>query len=619
MNFDIHEELKKLPASPGVYLMHGENDEIIYVGKAVSLRNRVRQYFQSSRGKSVKIAQMVPQIRRFEYIVTDSELEALVLENNLIKEHRPKYNSMLKDDKTYPYICVTLGEMFPRVLVVRRVRKDGGRYFGPYTNAGAVREVIELVRKLFGLRTCAMRLPATGEVRPCLYHHIGECPAPCTGEIPREVYAERVQAAVRFLSGDHDAEIRDLTEKMQAASEAMEYEKAMEYRDKIAAIREIAEKQKITGQDEDDRDVLALARDREDAVVQVFFVRGGKLIGREHFYLHAPEEEADGAVLESFITQYYSGAAFLPKELMLDRTTGEDALLAEWMSKRKGQKVRILIPQRGLKEKLVEMAAENAAMVLSRDRERLKREEGRTTGAVREIGKVTGVSKIRRMEAYDISNISGTDSVGSMVVFENGRPKRNDYRKFRLRTVSGPDDYASMREVLLRRFQRAVEGSAGFDVLPDLLLMDGGKGQVGIAEEVLEETGLSIPVCGMVKDDTHSTRGLYYKGREVPLEKDSEGFKLITRIQDEAHRFAIEYHRSLRSRGQVRSILDEIEGIGPARRKALLRAFGSAEGVRKATLEALAAVPSMNRAAAEKVRAYFDEDRKTPLVTDEDV
>ena len=605
MAFDIQEELKKLPGKPGVYIMHGQQDEIIYVGKAVSLKNRVRQYFQSSRGKSVKIASMVPRISRFEYIVTDSELEALVLENNLIKEHRPKYNTMLKDDKTYPYIRVTLGEPYPRVVLARSMKKDQSKYYGPYTNAGAVREVIELTRRLYGLRNCQKKLPSGKEERPCLYHHIGECPAPCAGLISEEEYGRHVKDAVSFLNGNVKAETDRLTRLMQEASEKMDYEKAIEYRDLIAAIEAIGEKQKITGQDEGDRDVIAAAKDGQDAVAQVFFVRGGKLIGREHFFLKTPQETSDAELLEQFITQYYAGTPFIPRELMIPVSLENTPLIESWLSEKKGRTVKILVPQRGMKEKLVEMARENAITVLWRDRERIKREEGRTIGAVKEIARLLELPEISRMEAYDISNISGYESVGSMVVFEKGKPKRTDYRKFRIRTVQGPDDYASMREVLTRRFLRAKEASAGFERLPDLLLMDGGKGQVNIALEVLQELSLDIPVAGMVKDDTHSTRGLYYHNVELPIDTASEGFKLITRIQDEAHRFAIEYHRLLRSKGQVHSILDEIEGVGPARRKALMRAFGGIDEIRAASVEELAEVPSMNRGAAEKVYAFF--------------
>ena len=608
MTFDIQEELKKLPKQPGVYIMHDTQDAIIYVGKAVSLRNRVRQYFQSPKGKSLKVASMVQQIARFEYIVTDSELEALVLENNLIKEHRPKYNTMLKDDKTYPYIKVTQGEVFPRVILTRSMKKDNAHYFGPYTNAGAVRDVIALVRKLFRIRTCQKKIPSAKEERPCLYYHIGECPAPCAGLITQEAYAEHVSRAVDFLNGNVKEVVEDLKEKMTAASLDMEYEKAIEYRDLITAIELIGEKQKITSMDQGDRDVIGLARDGEDAVAQVFFVRDGKLTGREHFLMHAAPEEENAAVLAGFLMQFYDSTPHLPREIMLPFAADGAELIEEWLSEKKKQRVFLRVPQRGTKEKLVEMASENAEMILTRDRDRLKREEDRTYGAVREIADLLGMEEITRMEAYDISNISGYESVGSMVVFENGRPKRSDYRKFRIKTVVGPDDYASMEEVLTRRFARAKEGSAGFETLPDLLLMDGGRGQVNIALSVLDKLSLPIPVCGMVKDDSHNTRGLYYENVELPIEKTSEGFKLITRIQDEAHRFAIEYHRLLRSKGQVRSVLDGIEGIGPARRKALLRAFGSVEAIRDTDEETLAKAPSMNRAAAHKVWTFFHPD-----------
>ncbi len=621
-DFDIGEELKKLPGKPGVYIMHDRHDEIIYVGKAVSLKNRVRQYFQSPKGKSPKVQRMVQQIDRFEYILTDSELEALVLESNLIKEHRPKFNTMLKDDKSYPYICVTTGEPYPRVLMVRSMKKDSSRYFGPYPTAGAVHDMIELVHRLFLIRDCSRKLPAdAGKDRPCLNYHIGQCGAPCQGLITPEEYQENVRKALDFLNGHVDGVVSELEKKMQEASSEMKFEEAASYRDLIESIRIIGEKQKITALNADDRDIIALAMDQgemeegteaggsppavQDAVVQVFFVRGGRLIGREHFFLRVEDTDERGQVLADFISQYYAGTPFVPSELMLEEEVPDQELLARWLTERRGGRVEIRIPKRGMKEKLVELARENAENVLSRDRERLKREELRTRGAVREIAGLLSLEKADRMEAYDISNISGFESVGSMVVYDRGKPKRTDYRKFRIRSVEGPNDYASMEEVLSRRFARAREGSLGFAVLPDLILMDGGKGQVHIAEKVLEEQGLTIPVAGMVKDDYHHTRGLYFHDTELPIDRNSEGFKLITRIQDEAHRFAIEYHRLLRSKGQVRSILDEIDGIGEARRKALMRAFGSLEAIRDADIGQLAAVPAMNRAAAEKVYAFF--------------
>ena len=606
MTFDIKEELSKLPARPGVYIMHDENDGIIYVGKAVSLRNRVRQYFQSSRGKSVKITAMVSKIRRFEYIVTDSELEALVLENNLIKEHHPKYNTMLKDDKTYPYIKVTLDEKFPRVTLVRKMKKDRGKYYGPYSNSGAVRETIDLTRKLFGIRNCDKKIPFKNGERACLFYHIGECPAPCIGKINEEDYHANVEKAIDFLGGNYKDEIEDLRQKMEEASEKLEFEKATRYRDQIRSIEAIGQRQKITGTAMDDKDVIAMARNGNDAVVQVFFVREGKLIGREHFYMSTVQDDSDPKVLESFISQYYAGTPFVPQTLMLQHDIENRELIEEWLSGIKDHKVHVVVPKKGMKEKLVEMAAENASIVLTRDRERIKREESRTTGAAEEIAKALGIDHIERMEAFDISDISGFDSVGSMVVFEKGRPKRTDYRKFKIKTVAGPDDYQCMKEVLTRRFKRGIDGARGFERLPDLIMMDGGAGQVNVALEVLGVLKIDIPVSGMVKDDFHNTRALYYKGKEVEIDRNSEGFKLVTRIQDEAHRFAIEYHRLLRTKGQVHSILDDISGIGPARRKALMRHFESLESIKAATLEELANIPSMDMRAARAVKDFFN-------------
>ena len=616
--FDIEEELKKLPAKPGVYLMHDEKDAIIYVGKAVSLKNRVRQYFQSSRNKGVKIEQMVTHIARFEYIVTDSELEALVLECNLIKEHRPKYNTMLMDDKTYPYIKVTVNEEFPRVLFSRRLKKDKAKYYGPYTSAGAVKDTIELIHKLYQIRTCSRSLPRDiGKERPCLNYHIKQCAAPCQGYISKEQYAQNVGKVLEFLNGNYGPLLKELEEKMKAASDAMEFEKAIEYRELLSSVKQIAQKQKITNSDMEDKDIIAMAVDGEDAVVQVFFIRDGRLIGRDHFYLRASESEPEKEILGSFIKQFYAGTPYIPRELMLQEAIDDQELIEQWLTARKGHRVYLRVPKIGTKEKLVELAKKNAAMVLSQDKERIKREEGRTIGAMKEISTLLGLSDISRVEAFDISNTNGFESVGSMVVYERGKPKRSDYRKFKIRTVKGPDDYASMHEVLTRRFRHGMEEErelrsrempeelGSFTRFPDLLMMDGGKGQVNVALQVLEELGLRIPVCGMVKDDNHRTRGLYFNNVEIPIVRNSEGFRLITRIQDEAHRFAIEYHRSLRSKEQVHSVLDDIEGIGPSRRKALMRQFQSLEAIREADVETLAAVPSMNRAAAERVWKFF--------------
>lgn len=604
--FDIEEELKKLPAKPGVYLMHDEKDAIIYVGKAISLKNRVRQYFQTSRNKGPKIEKMVTKIARFEYIVTDSELEALILECNLIKEHRPKYNTMLTDDKSYPFVKVTLGEEYPRVLFARQMKKDKSRYFGPYTSSGAVKDSIDLVNKLFGLRTCNRSLPRDiGKERPCLYYQIHQCSAPCQGYISKEQYREQVKGAVDFLNGNFKNTIRELETKMQMASEELRFEDAMEYRDMIANVKRIGERQKITDSDGEDKDIIALAMDNDDAVVQIFFVRGGKITGREHFFLRAAAGDSKAVVLQSFVKQYYIGTPFIPKELILQEEIEEISVLEEWLTKKRGKRVYISVPKIGTKEKLVELAEKNARMVLIQDKERLKREEGRTIGAVREIANWLQLEKLNRIEAFDISNISGFESVGSMVVYEKGRPKRNDYRKFKIKWVKGPNDYASMEEVLTRRFQRAFDQSEGFTCLPDLIMMDGGRGQVNIAIDVLKKMNLNIPVCGMVKDDHHRTRGLYFENVEIPIDRNTEGFKLITRIQDEAHRFAIEYHRLLRSKGQVHSILDDINGIGPARRKALMRAFQSIEDIKNATVEELKEIPSMNEQSAREVYKFF--------------
>ena len=611
--FIIEDELKKLPAKPGVYIMHGEKDEIIYVGKAISLKNRVRQYFQSSRNKGAKIERMVTHITRFEYIITDSELEALVLECNLIKEHRPKYNTMLKDDKSYPFIKVTVHEPYPRVLFARRMKKDKARYFGPYTSGGAVKDVIELVRKLYQVRSCNRSLPRdTGKDRPCLYYHMKQCKAPCQGYISQEEYRKNINKVIKFLNGDFQDAISELMEKMQKASEEMRYEDAMEYRDLISSIRKIGERQKITGYGQEDRDIIAVAMDDsedlrdQDAVVQVFFIRDGRLIGRDHFYLRVAKGDTKAQVLSSFLKQFYAGTPFIPSEIMLQCEIEDADIIEEWLSGRRKQKVHIRVPKKGTKEKLVELALENARMVLAKDRERIRREEGRTIGAVHEVEEWLGLKNVVRMEAYDISNISGFESVGSMVVYEKGRPKRSDYRKFKIKWVQGPNDYASMEEVLTRRFTHESNGEFdSFARLPDLILMDGGRGQVNIAMKVLNELGISIPVCGMVKDDHHRTRGLYFNNVEIPIDTSGEGFRLITRIQDEAHRFAIEYHRSLRSREQVHSILDDIPGIGDTRRKSLLRKFKSVENIRDASEEELAQTESMNARSARQVYEFF--------------
>lgn len=616
--FNFEEELKKLPKEPGVYIMRDDKDVILYVGKAVNLHNRVRSYFRENIGRGPAIDKMVTLIARFEYIVTDSELEALVLENNLIKENSPKYNTLLKDDKTYPYIKVTLGEEYPRILFSRTMKKDKSKYFGPYTSAAAVKDTIELLNKLYNLRTCNRNLPRDiGLERPCLNYHIKQCLAPCQGYVSKEAYREQVNRALEFLNGNYNVILRELEQKMKSASDVLDFETAASYRDLYNSVKQVSQKQKITDSVGEDKDIVALYQDGAEAVVQVFFVRDGKLIGREHYYMTHVSEGNKPEILENFVKQFYAGTPFIPRELMLQYEIGDRELIEKWLSDRKGGRVYIRVPKIGSKEKLVELAAQNARHILEQDRERLKREEGRTIGAVKEIAQILGLERIERMEAFDISNINGFENVGSMIVFEKGKPKPSDYRKFRIKTVSGPDDYACMREVLTRRFTHGMEEReelaekdmekeyGSFTRFPDLLMMDGGRGQVNIALSVLDELRINIPVCGMVKDDNHRTRGLYFNNVELPIDTRSEGFKLITRVQDEAHRFAIEYHRSLRSKAQVKSVLDDIPGVGPARRKALMRHFKSIEEIRSASVEELLEIPELNRRAAEDIYAFF--------------
>ena len=611
--FDFEEELKKLPKQPGVYIMHDERDAIIYVGKAVNLHNRVRSYFRKIVGRGPQIDRMVSQIARFEYIVTDSELEALVLENNLIKEHRPKYNTMLKDDKTYPYIKVTVQEPYPRILFSRQMKKDKARYFGPFTSAAAVRDSVELINRMYGLRDCSRRLPEDiGKERPCLNYHMKRCCGPCAaGNVTEEEYRGRIALALEFLSGNYAPVLKDLKDKMNKAAEEMAFEEAAHWRDLLQSVEKVSQKQKMSEGIGEDKDILGIAMETEnadaDAVIQTFFIRDGRMIGREHFYMTHVGGRSAGAVLSDFVKQFYAGTPFVPREILLPEAADDQEVLEEWLTLRKGSKVTLVVPQKGRKNKLVQLADENAALILSKDRERLRREEGRTIGAVHEIAQLIGMKRIHRMEAYDISNISGFANVGSMVVYENGRPKRSDYRKFRIKSVAGPDDYACMHEVLERRFLHGLKETenSSFSAFPDLILMDGGRGQVNVCLEVLDDLGLSIPVCGMVKDDHHRTRGLYFNNVEIPIDRHSEGFKLITRIQDEAHRFAIEYHRSLRSRAQVTSRLDEIPGVGPARKKALMREFASIRELSEATEEQIAQIPEISAAQAKVIYDFF--------------
>lgn len=619
--FDVKEELNKLPKSPGVYIMRDKNDDVIYVGKAVNLHNRVRSYFRENIGRGPWIDRMVRLIAYFEYIVTDSELEALVLENNLIKEHRPKYNTMLVDDKTYPYIKVT-NEDYPRILFSRELKKDKARYFGPYTSAAAVKDTIELINKLYKLRTCNTKVEYGRQTtdRPCLNHHIGQCIAPCQGSVSPEEYNARVEQAMEFLNGNYAPILSRLESDMTEASEALDYERAASIRDLLGSVRQVAQKQKIENSDGEDRDIVGLSHKDTDAVVQVFFIRGGRMIGREHFFLKTGEDSEDADIVSSFIKQYYAGTPYIPKELYLPCELQEAELIEDWLSDRRRSRVRIIVPKIGQKHKLVELAVSNAGLILDKDKERIKREQGRTIGAVKEIEDILGLKGINRMEAFDISNISGFENVGSMVVFESGRPKRSDYRKFKIKTVAGPDDYACMREVLTRRFKHGIdekrelvaggmdETYGSFTRFPDILMMDGGKGQVNIALDVLKELGLDIPVCGMVKDGNHSTRGLYYNNIELPIDRSGEGFKLITRIQDEAHRFAITYHRSLRAKDQVHSVLDEIPGVGPKKRKSLMMTFDSIDDIKNADIDKLCGAEGIRRSDAEKIYSFFHGD-----------
>lgn len=612
--FDLEDELAKLPAKPGVYLMHDAKDKIIYVGKAISLKNRVRQYFQASRNVTPKIARMISRIAWFEYIITDSEVEALALECNLIKEHRPRYNTMLTDDKAYPYIRATIDEAFPRLIYSHQMQKDNCKYFGPYTSSGAAKDTLELARKLYHIRTCSRRLPKDiGKERPCLNYHIGQCKAPCQGYISEADYKAQFEKALRLLEGDDKELLAMLQQKMEDASAQMHFEEAAIYRDLIHSVNQISVRQKVSGALNEERDIIAMAKAADEAVVQVFFIREGKMIGRDHFYLKGVEHEEKNSILSSFVKQFYSGTPYIPRELFLETFVDDQELIADWLSKKKGMKVRIITPQKGEKHRLVDLAHKNAALILTQDSEKIRRENMRTVGAVEEIASWMSLEDIHRIESFDISNISGFQSVGSMVVFEDGRPKRSDYRKFKIKTVTGPDDYASMEEVLTRRFthgleekkQTADEQLGSFTRFPNLIMMDGGKGQVHIAEQVLAKLNLTIPVCGMVKDDHHRTRGIFYKEQELPIDTRGEGFHLMTRIQDETHRFAIEYHRSLRSKNQIKSILDDIPGIGAKRRRALMRHFKAIEAIKNASVEELAQVESMNLRSAEAVYKFF--------------
>ena len=554
--------------------------------------------------RSPKIEKMITLIDYFEYIVTDSELEALVLENNLIKEHKPKYNTMLKDDKSYPFMKVTVQEDFPRVLFARQMKRDGAKYFGPYTSAAAVKDTIELIQKLYGIRTCNKSLPKEiGLGRPCLYHQMKQCAAPCQGYISKEEYALRIDKLLGFLNGDYKKVLAELEQKMKEKAAELEFEEAAEYRDLIESVQHVTGSQRVVKTGGIDRDVIAMARKGSETVVSVFFVRDGKLLGREHFHVEHSEADTGSQIITAFIKQYYEGTPFVPNEMLTEFAVEEQVLLEEWLGQRRGGRVHIITPQKGEKSKMIDLARENASVVLSRDLEKIKREEARTVGAANELAQMLGLPSADRLEAFDISNTSGYQSVASMVVFEKGRARKNAYRKFKLRTVTGPDDYKSMEEVLTRRFT-----DERFDVYPDILMMDGGRGQVNIALKVLDELHLNIPVCGMVKDDNHRTRGLYYNNKEISFPRNSEVFGMITRLQDEAHRFAITYHKQLRGKEQVHSILDDIKGVGPARRKALMQHFKEIGKIKDATVKELSSVDGVTPQVAEEIYRFFHED-----------
>ncbi|MCR5584946.1 MAG: excinuclease ABC subunit UvrC [Lachnospiraceae bacterium] len=615
MEFNIQEELKKLPAKPGVYIMHNADDEIIYVGKAVVLKNRVRQYFQSNKNHTAKVRKMVSCIAWFEYIVVDSEMEALVLECNLIKEHRPKYNTMLKDDKHYPYIKVTTGEDFPRIFMARERKKDNAEYFGPYTSADSVHRTIDLLRKTCGIRNCSKRIEEGEKVceRPCLYHSMGQCPAPCMGDVKREEYKKGVERCLSFLRGHHEAVTDALSNRMLMYSENLEFERAAEMRDLINSVKRLDQAQKADECDDNDRDIVAVVNKDDTAVASCFFIRNGKLTGREHFYLTGVENETREKILESFIKQYYSGTPHIPREIYISKEIEDAELISGWLSEIRGSKVTIFTPKKGEKLKLTEMAENNARTVLFNDEKRIRDMEKRTSGALNEIKNLLKLEKLYRIESYDISNTAGFENVASMVVFEGGKPKKSDYRRFKTKTIIGADDYGSMREVLRRRFEHGLrelkeakeKNEDSFVRFPDLLLIDGGRGQVNSVLEVVGSLGLDIPVCGMVKDDRHRTRGLWFNDEEVPIDTYSEGFKLVTRIQDETHRFAIEYHKTLRNKAQTRSILDDIPNVGQKRRIEIMRHFNSLEELKNADVEKLAELPSMNLKAAESIWEFL--------------
>ncbi|MBI5995774.1 excinuclease ABC subunit UvrC [Clostridium perfringens] len=617
--FDFQHQLKILPDKPGVYIMKNSLGEVIYVGKAKVLKNRVRQYFQNSKNHSEKVRAMVKNIAEFEYIVTDSEMEALILECNLIKKYSPRYNIALKDDKFYPFIKITTNEDFPRVYVTRNFAKDGNRYFGPYTNGTAVYEVMGLIKKLFPLRTCKKAIVEGGEpTRACLNYHINLCKAPCAGYISKAEYWEMIDEIISILDGTDTSIIKKLKVEMEKAAEELEFEKAAKIRDRILAIELIREKQKMFTVKEGDEDFIDLYTDEKDGCAQVFFVREGKVTGREHFMIENISDDPVKEVISSFIASFYGGTAQIPKTIYVPEEIEDQELIEKFLTEKRGSKVWIKVPKKGDKKNLLDMVRNNAKIMLDQFKEKMVEEKELNKSALTELADVLGLDSLpARIEAYDISNIQGVDSVGTMVVFENGKAKNSDYRRFKIKSVKGPNDYESMREILSRRFshgleevnkikERNLEYSKGkFCIFPDLIMMDGGKGQVNIALEVLKDFGIEIPVCGLVKDDKHRTRGIIFNNEEILIRRGSGLMNLITRVQDEVHRYAITYHRSLRDKRTLHSILEDIPRIGEKRRRNLLMKFGSIDNIKKASMEELLDTPGIDKRAAESIKQYF--------------
>ena len=617
--FDFEYQLKILPDNPGVYLMKNNLGEIIYVGKAKNLKNRVRQYFRNSKNHSEKVRAMVKNIAEFEYIITDSEIEALILECNLIKKHSPKYNISLKDDKFYPFIKITTNEDFPRVFITRNFAKDGNKYFGPYTNGAAVYETINLIRKVFPIRTCKRSITEDGErTRPCLNFHINKCNAPCGGYVSKVDYGKMINSVIDILNGKDKDVTKELKENMEEAANNLEFEKAASYRDKILAIDTLVQKQKMFKITDEDEDFINIYSDEKDSCVQVFFLREGKVTGREHFMIENTSGEEESEVISKFIVSFYSGASKIPKNIYLPYVDDHD-ILEELLTIKRGSKVWIKIPKKGEKKSMLDMVKENAKITLQQFKDKILKEKEINKISLEELAQLLNLDDIpNRIEAYDISNIQGVDSVGSMIVFENGKAKNSDYRRFRIKTVKGANDYDSMREILARRFEHGLKeikeiqernlvfSNGKFSNFPDLIMMDGGKGQINIALEVLNKLGIEIPVCGLVKDDKHQTRGIIYNNEELIINRSSNLMQLIRRIQDEVHRFAITYHRSLRDKRTLHSILDDIPNIGAKRRKELLMKFGSVENVKKATLQELLDTPSIDKKAAKSIIEYFN-------------